>query len=201
MQRVETRRYIMKAIEKYIQSYFGIPTSDLSQVADLFHPQQLKKNDFWLKTGSYSSQLSFVKSGYLRIFATSKNGEKEITQWITTPDLFVADLSTLIFNTPSRWNIQALSDCELYTISQEDYHRIGDVIKRWHELEKMFIAKCFVTLENRVFSQLSLTAEEKYQEFFQVHPEIFNQVPLQYLASMLGMTPETLSRIRKKLSS
>ncbi|WP_229239031.1 hypothetical protein [Emticicia sp. C21] len=65
----------------------------------------------------------------------------------------------------------------------------------------MFIAKCFTMLEDRIFSHLSMTAEERYNFFFQNNKELFNQVPLQYIASMLGMTPETFSRIRRKAIS
>ena len=68
----------------------------------------------------------------------------------------------------------------------------------WPMLEKQFIAKCFLVLEDRVFSFLSLSSEERYTLLFESRKELFNQVPLNYIASMLGMTPETLSRIRKK---
>ena len=94
--------------------------------------------------------------------------------------------------------IQALADTELYSITKEDYKLIGDLVPRWHELEKLFIVRCFIILEERIFSHLSMTAEERYHFFYQHNRELFNQVPLQYIASMLGMTPETFSRIRKK---
>ncbi len=68
----------------------------------------------------------------------------------------------------------------------------------WPELEKLFIAKCFLTLEDRIFGFLSLSAGQRYQQIFQHKKELFNQVPLHYLASMMGMSPETLSRIRNK---
>jgi len=137
----------------------------------------------------------------LRVFAHSENGKKKITQWIANQGMFLTDLSSFIFNTSSRWNIQALSNCELYSISKENYHTIGVDVHNWPELEKLFIAKCFITLENRVFSQLSMTSEEKVKHLMQLNPEMFLQVPLQYIASMLGMTPETLSRVRKKIVS
>jgi hypothetical protein len=83
-------------------------------------------------------------------------------------------------------------------IDSKDYQRIGQVVPGWSELEKLFIAKCFTVLEDRVVQHLSLSAEERYVRLFNFNKELFNQVPLQYLASMLGMTPETLSRLRKK---
>ena len=191
----------MKEIESYIETYFGIGGNDLSSVGQLFTNTTLKKNEYLLKMNQYARSIHFVKSGYLRVYAYSESGEKEITQWISNHGMFITDLSSFIFGTPSRWNIQALSDCELYTISREDYQSISNLVQNWAELEKLFIAKCFVTLENRVFGQLSMTAEEKVKNLLEVNPDIFLQVPLQYIASMLGMTPETLSRVRRKMIS
>jgi len=94
--------------------------------------------------------------------------------------------------------MQALTDCELYAIGKDSYFALHDQIPLWTEIEKRFILKCFTIIENRVFSHLALSAEERYEIFFQQNKELFNQVPLQYIASMLGMTPETLSRIRNK---
>ena len=110
------------------------------------------------------------------------------------------DLSSFVFQQPSRWNIHALTDADVYVIKYADYKQIGQIIPRWQELEKLFITRCFSILEERIMTHLSMTAEERYQHFFDFNPALFNQVPLQYLASMLGMTPETFSRIRKRKS-
>ena len=186
----------MTELEKYIQSYFGISQEDLALVGALFKYQTLKKGDYFLKTGRVCDKLSFIQSGLLRIYVQTP--DKEVTQWISTKGYFVTDLASLIFNTPARWTIQALTTVEIYTIDSQDYNRIGKLIPKWHELEKLFIARCFTILEDRIFTHLSMTAEERYHFFFERNKELFNQVPLQYIASMLGMTPETFSRIRKK---
>ena len=89
---------------------------------------------------------------------------------------------------------------ELFVINKTDYARINQAVPKWPEIEKTFIARCFTVLEDRVVTHLALSAEERYEAFFQYKPELFNLVPLQNLASMLGMTPETFSRIRKKRS-
>ncbi|WP_337040925.1 Crp/Fnr family transcriptional regulator [Emticicia sp. 17c] len=189
----------MTDLEKYINSYFGVEANDLAHISSLFKPQLLKKGDFYLKTGRLCEKLSFVKSGLLRIYACTP--DKEVTQWISTQGYFVTDLASLIFDQPARWTIQALTDVEIYTINKTDYNQLGKNISKWYLLEKLFIAKCFTILEDRIFSHLSMTAEERYNFFFQQNRELFNQVPLQYIASMLGMTPETFSRIRRRAIS
>lgn len=187
----------MTALEQNIKSYFGVlHPDDLQTISAFFHPSTLKKGDYFLKAGKSCDKLSFLQSGLLRIYTTTE--DREVTQWISTPGYFVTDLSSLLFDLPARWTIQALTDVVIYSISREDYQNIGTVVRQWHHLEKLFIAKCFSTLEDRILTHLSMTAEERYTSFFENNGELFNQVPLQYIASMLGMTPETFSRIRKK---
>ena len=190
----------MKEIEKYIVTYFGIGGKDLSPVSKLFKQETLSKNDYYLKKNKYCSKLSFVTKGFIRVFSINPNGTKEVTQWLSNEGMFLTELASFHFGTPSRWHFQALTDCELYSISKEDYSKMNSLVKNWDELEKMFLAKCFVSLENRVFEQLSMTAEQRISSMIKTNPEIFLHVPHQYIASMLGMTPETLSRVRKKLS-
>jgi CRP/FNR family transcriptional regulator, anaerobic regulatory protein len=186
----------MADLEQYIHSYFGIEADDMSSISSLFKTEHLKKGDYFLKAGKHCNQLSFIRSGIFRIYAIADG--KEVTQWISTKDYFITELSSLIFDSPARFSIQAIADCELYTISKTDYNQIGKLVSQWDKLEKLFIAKCFTILEDRIFTHLSMSAEKRYEVFFQKNKALFNEVPLQYLASMLGMTPETFSRIRKK---
>ncbi|MEZ4936358.1 MAG: Crp/Fnr family transcriptional regulator [Crocinitomicaceae bacterium] len=186
----------MTELEQYITSYFGVSQEDLSIIASLFIEQELKKGEYFTKIDDYCNKLSFIRTGYMRVYAYKE--EKEVTQWISSQGYFVTDLQSLVFDLPSRWNIEALTDCELYTISKENYRKISQKVAKWEHLEKLFLAKCFLTLEDRVFSFLSMTAEERYDHLYDQNKELFNIIPLQNLASMLGMTPETLSRIRKK---
>lgn len=186
----------MTELEHYLQTYFDFDGSDLSTVAAFFKPENLKKGHYYLKTGKPCDKLSFIRSGMLRVFVELE--DREVTQWICTQGYFVTELSSLVFGKPSRWNIQALTDTTLFTIDKRDYDRIGDHLPKWPETEKLFIAHCFTTLEDRVFSFLSMTAEQRYNMLFELNRDLFNQVPLQYIASMLGMSPETVSRIRRK---
>jgi hypothetical protein len=185
-------------IEQYLQQYLGIPTAQLEALSALFKLEHLKKGDFWLKQGQYEARLSFLNSGYLHYHAPAPQSGKLITQWIGSPGELVADLSPLMFQAPARWNIEALQACTLYTISSADYRQLEQWVPEWPRLEKLFLARCFTTLEQRVFNLLSLSAEQRYKALWARDAELFNQVPLRYLASMMHMSPETLSRIRAK---
>lgn len=161
----------------------------------LFREDRLQKGDYFLRKGQTIRKLAFPQEGHLRGWAPA--GHRDVTQWIFCPAYFVADLNTLFFGTPARWNIQALDDCQMWTLPEENYLRMHEVISNWDVLEKQFLARCFMTLEDRVFSFLSLSARKRYEALFAHNPTLFDAIPHHYLASMLGMTPETLSRIRR----
>jgi CRP/FNR family transcriptional regulator, anaerobic regulatory protein len=190
----------MTELEQYIKSYFGVVSDqDLCNIVALFKPKTIKKGEYLLKAGKRCDNMCFVQSGLLRMFLNLE--DKEVTQWISQKGYFSTDLSSFVFQTPAKVSIHALVDTEVQMITIEDYKLIGSLVLKWHELEKQFVIRCFIVLEERILSHLSMTAEERYTRFFENNKELFNQVPLQYIASMLGMTPETFSRIRKKLLS
>ena len=186
----------MNELQTYIHNYFNIEIEDLQEVEKLFQITHLSKYEFVCRENNRCETLNFIISGFVRVYKY-ENG-KEITQWISSPSEFITDLSSIVFNTYSRWNIQAITECQFYTITKANYNKLNEFMPSWPMLEKQFIAKCFLVLEDRVFSFLSLSSEERYTLFFESKKELLNQVPLNYIASMLGMTPETLSRIRKK---
>lgn len=189
----------MTELESYIHHHFSIALDDCQKVSGLFKAETITKGSYWLRSGKHCNKLSFIQEGILRVYVDLP--DKEITQWIGTPGYFLTDLNAFMYRSPSRFNIQALTDTHLFSIDYDSYLAMGKLIPKWHEFEKMFMAKCFVMLETRVFDLISMSSEARYRKLFDQNPALFNQVPLQFLASMLGMTPETFSRIRKKMVS
>lgn len=185
--------------EQTLQSWFGIPDQAIGRISGYFEPMLLQKDEFFLQAGANARRMAYVQSGLVREYFDDEQG-REVTKWIAMPGYFLMDVTAFMFQQPARWHFQALSDCSLLTLSQENYQKICTGIPQWPALEKLFLAKCFAMLEDRIVSHLSLSAEERYEQFFARFPALFNQAPLQYLASLLGMTPETFSRIRKKRS-
>ncbi len=184
----------MDDLHEFLRLYFRIGEEDIEAVSFLFSEEVLKKNDFFLLQGKVCDKFSFVKDGALRLFSVVDG--KEITQWITLPGYFITELDSFTFGSRARWNAQCLKDTTLYTITKEDYLTMNQLVEGWLALEKEFIVHCFTTMENRIFQFLSQTAQERYTSFFENNKELFNQIPLHYIASMLGMSAETLSRIR-----
>lgn len=186
----------MDDLSTYLRNYFSVSDQDLEIIVKLFYKESLAKGEYFYKVNGQCDRLSFVVKGYLRVSKESQ--EKVTTQWISSPGYFITDLGSLVFGNLSRWDIQAVSDVSLYTITKKDYNSISKLVRSWPILEKRFLTACFMTLEDRVFNLLSLSASQRFERLMEVAPGIFNEVPLHYLASMMGMSPETLSRLRAK---
>jgi CRP-like cAMP-binding protein len=165
-------------------------------VATLFKEEVIPKGTFLVKKGGYSKKMVFLKSGYIRCYFQTE--KKAVTHWVFWKGQILCDTSSFILKTPSKWNFQALTDCQAYSIGFEDYQNIEKVLPDWAKYEKNLLIKLITALENRVYALISMSSEDRYHFLFKTHPELFNQIPLTYIASILNMTPETLSRIRRK---
>lgn len=186
----------MEQLKEQFRGYFGFDEDKLDYLVSLFEKRILAKGDVFIQQDRLCKDLAFVKEGIIRV-STLLDG-KEITQWIATKGYYITDLVGFLESSKSRWNISALTDSVIYSISKHNYDKIQTSIPEWNHKERQFIIHCFTILENRVLQFLSMSAEERYLYYFQENKELFNQIPQQYIASMLGMTPETLSRIRRK---
>lgn len=166
------------------------------EIITFYKEEQLGKNDFLVKKGQYCHKMCFIEKGYFRFFSYAD--KKVITHWIFGRGQLVTDVASFFLREPAKWQIQTLTDTTIYSITHANYQRLREKVPAWDNYEKLFLIKLMSALENRVYALLSMSAEERFQYLFSSDPQMFNELPLQYLASMLGMTPETLSRIRRK---
>jgi CRP-like cAMP-binding protein len=189
----------MTELQECLRSYMGVAAEDMQTLLSFFHLTTLEKGDYFLRAGRICDKLSFHTKGLMRVFG--HHGEKEVTQWISYKGNFITDLGGIICDEPSRFSIQALTWCECYTIDKKDYLDLSQAIPRWPLMERLLITRCFRFMETRIFALLSMSAEERYRYLQEQNPDLFYSVPLKYLASMMGMRPESLSRIRNKLTT
>lgn len=166
------------------------------EVLNSFQYKSLNKNDYFVKSGETCNQLAFLQDGMLRIF-NEIEGE-ETTFGFVFKNSFSTALTSFVYEQPSIWSIQALSKCELLIITREEHLKLIDKFKNWLEIDNIQLLLAYTNLENRMLRQIQKNAEQRFDELFLQQPEIFNLIQLKYIASYLGIQPETLSRLRRK---
>lgn len=169
---------------------------DLEQLQPLMKTVQLEKQDYFIREGQVCRQLAFLRKGILRSFYVKDNGE-EITDCIMFEGQLVTAYASLITGAPAFENMQAITACELQVLDRDDLYRLYEENIRWANTGRAFGEQEFVMMEQRIRSFQQYTAKERYEEMVRQHPRMIQQVPLQYLASYLGITPQHLSRLRK----
>ncbi|SHK27238.1 cAMP-binding domain of CRP or a regulatory subunit of cAMP-dependent protein kinases [Maribacter aquivivus] len=185
----------MEKLKNCILNQISIDNLSLDAIVSVFEPMEISKGNFFLESGKTCRQMAFIASGYMRIYDIVDG--KEITLWIGSSGKFITSLSSFVFETENHWNIQAVTDCTIYVINREDHYKLNKTEPKWLEFDNLLLANSFALLEKSMFSQLHTTAKQRFQSLLEEEPELFNTVPLQYIASMLGITPESLSRLRK----
>jgi CRP/FNR family transcriptional regulator, anaerobic regulatory protein len=183
-------------LNKYLIENSHLTTLERDGVLNYFSGYSIKKNDFWIEKGEICKHLAFVNNGILRII--NEIDEIESTVQLVYKNSFITSLTSFAYQIPSIWSIQALTDCDLLLIDRESHFKLINEYKNWLEIDNIQLLLAYTDLENRLFSQFHLSAEQRFNKLFSERPEIFNLVPLKYIASSLGITPETLSRLRKR---
>lgn len=184
-------------LNQIIKSTISISDDDIEFMLSLFKPLNLDKEAFFLKIGKKCNQVAFVKSGILRIYYPNDKGE-ETTCYFTLPNEFVTSFSSFTTGNPSIENIQAILPTELLVIDKEDLEMLYKKIPSTQEFGRKAAENIAIIMEKRISLFLNNTAEERYQFLMKHNPVLIQTVPLQYLASYLGITPQHLSRLRKK---
>lgn len=187
----------MDQLKNCISNQINIDKESLESIVSAFEIQTIKKGEFFLKSGRICRKMAFIKSGYLRMYDIVDG--KEITFWVGSNGKFITSLSSFIFETENFWNIQAVTDCDILVISKEKHFELCKQQPKWLEFDNLLLAHSFALLEKSMFSQLHTTAQQRFENLLKEEPALFNYVPLQHIASMLGITPESLSRLRKNL--
>lgn len=185
----------MKRLKKYITDRVTIDPTDLDQVLDNFKLKTFKKEQIVLRQGRHARHFYFVDKGCLRIFY--KQGDKDITGWLATENVFFGELGSLNSGLPTEYNIEAIEKTDLYLISKTDMDRLYRQIPQWQEFGRKNWEQAFTTLISRVVSHQKETAEQRYENLLS-HTELLQRVPLKHLATYLGVTPSSLSRLRKQ---
>lgn len=186
----------MDKLKTYIKSQVNIDETELETIISNFKDLTIKKDRFVLKQGQVATNFYFVKSGGLRIYFD--HNERQITTWIALENEFFTDLASLKNQLPSKFNIQALEDTILLTIKADKMEQLYKQFPLWQQFGRQIWETNFINLVEGVIGFQTLTAEERYLSAM-TEAELLQRVPLKHLASFLGITQTSLSRLRKKI--
>lgn len=186
-------------MENYLRNFQFLTDADIEALNAVRRLRMLNKGDYLIKAGRISTEVAFVRQGLLRSYYTKDNGE-EITYCFTFEDNFMTAYSSLITGQPTYENIQALVPTELWILQKSDMESLGKKYPNWLLFQKHMAEQQYIDLETRFFSFQKEKASERYQELLQSQPRYFQQIPLQHLASYLGISQRHLTRIRREIS-
>lgn len=166
---------------------------------NFFIPKKMRKRQYLLQEGDVCRYTAFVEKGALRTYTVDEKGAEHIIQF-AIEGWWTGDLFSFLTSEPSTYNIDVLEDAELLLLTRTAQEELLQKLPKFERFQRLLIQSAYVALQRRLVVNMSLTAEEKYTHFVKAYPEIIQRIPQHMVASYLGITPETLSRIRKQKS-
>ncbi len=163
-------------------------------------PKKLRKKQYLLQEGDVCKVVAFVEKGALREYSLNENGNEHIIQF-ALEGWTIADLYSFITGEPATYNIDALEDAELVLISKKAHDELLQKEPKYETYTRLNITGAYLAMQKRLTSIISLPLGERYSDFITLYPDVVQRVPQHMIASYMGLTPETLSRVRRKMSS
>lgn len=182
---------------QFFQNGLPMSTGKAEQLAEKFKIRKIAKNEYLLKQGAICNESHFMESGIIRSYTYDFDGN-DVTTGFSSEKMFFSDLLSFFKRIPSKEYIQALTDCETWYLTYEDMQTNFHTFPEFREFGRLNIINQYGLLKQRMLSMVQETAEQRYTELINLHPEIIQNVPLKHIASYLGITDTSLSRIRKE---
>jgi CRP-like cAMP-binding protein len=182
----------------YIQKLSGKVLSEDEKLVfkEQLKPRKLRKRQYFLQEGDVCKYTGFIVKGSARTFVVDEKGHEHILK-LSVENWWLADFESYYQLTPSRFNIEALEDLEVLQVTNAQVEKFFKPIPAFLAMEEVMKQNNAIANQKRVQAAISYTAEERYNDLINDYPHFLNRFPLNMIASYLGLSPETLSRLRK----
>ncbi|CAM3951802.1 cAMP-binding domain of CRP or a regulatory subunit of cAMP-dependent protein kinases [Pedobacter westerhofensis] len=190
---------MFEIFKEYINSKLIVSEDDWMKIESLAMEKTLHKKEYLLKQGSVWRFGAFVCTGCLRTYRLDTSGHEHTTKF-TIDKSWTGDISSIISGKPAVFTTEALEDTTLVLFYNDDFDRICREVTGFQALMNADLRICMSSIEDRVNVVLSYSAEEKYHTFMEEYPGLSTRIPQYMIASYLGITPESLSRLRKQIA-
>ena len=168
-------------------------------IKTFFSPKKLRKKQYLLQEGDVCKYMAFVEKGLLRSYNVDEKGYEHMIQF-AWDGWWISDTYSFLSEEPSAYNIDAIEDAELLLMSLAHFEDMTLKVPKMERYFRILFQKNIISKERRLINSISYSAEEKYINLSGARPDLIQRIPQNLIASYLGITPETLSRIRKNLS-
>lgn len=195
MQPPRTEQMSREKLIMFLQRRGFIGATQAVEIAGQFKPKVLSRNDFLLRQGQVSDEYLFLDHGLLRAFANDPDGNDVTTAFYPSGQT-VLEVSSFFMRTPSQENIQALTDCTGWFISFVELNALFHARPEFREFGRSVLVQGYAALKNRMLVMITASATERYAQLLESMPEVLLHAPVKYVASYLGVTDTSLSRIR-----
>ena len=186
---------MFEVFKAYVRRQTTISDEELAILESHAKFKKLRKKQYLLQEGDICRYHCFIASGLMRTYSVDGKGNEHIIRF-ATKDWWISDRESLLFGVPSKFNIDAIEESELILFDKDEMKVAMETVPVFGQLVTDILNKSFVINQNRIHEVISSTAEEKYQNFVKRYPDFALRVPQAMIASYLGITPETLSRLR-----
>jgi CRP-like cAMP-binding protein len=184
-------------LKKHLQSLHKFSDKELKMALGFFYQEKFKKGDFYLREGQYSNKISFIESGLFRLYYQVAGEEKIILFF--SENQFMTDYFGYLTQSPSIRPIQALEDAIVYSIDRDNLNQLFEYSKAWEYIGRKLAESAYVTSVFRPNRLLHDDYDTRFHTFINESPTLLQRVPQYMIASYLNMTPETLSRVKRRL--
>jgi CRP-like cAMP-binding protein len=184
----------------YLGNYVNLTQEEETVLTSFLLFKKYKKRQYFLMEGDVCRYQAYVLKGCFRSYYIDKEG-KEVNLMFSTENWWIGDLASYIVKDPSKLNIEALEDCEIFAIEKQHMDLLFQKIPKIERFFRILFQNALISSQNRIINNLTLTAKDNYLSFVNKYPDFEQRIPQYHIASYLGITPEFLSQIRKQLTT
>lgn len=187
-----------ESLHRYVDNFIQLSGEEIGFIEEILTSKKIRKNELIAENGKVCQNIWFTSEGYFRFYHIDLKGN-EITSDFYFAPTFITSYTSFITGNPSFVNVQAMNDMEVFEFSKRDLLYLYDKYPRIERFGRLIAEAIAINSEEHLFLLLNQTAEMRYRRLLEKNPRYINTIPLQYIASYLGITQETLSRIRKSI--
>ncbi|HUM45789.1 MAG TPA: Crp/Fnr family transcriptional regulator, partial [Chitinophagales bacterium] len=182
-----------------LQKHIPLSEQDKALICETVRERKVKKNQYLVHEGAVQRCTNFVNKGSVRTYYIAPDAQEHIVQF-AIEGWWISDLQSFIMQLPATFNVQAIEDSEILEISFENMELLYEKIPKMERYFRIITQRAFVSFQQRVIQNISMTAEERYLAFQAKHPQMELRIPQKLIASYVGISAEFLSKIRKRLA-